>query len=88
MKENQKRLAQKLARNHKVTAEDLGLKIGSPVEVLWTAVRDGCQTKIKNFEDALILERAVLELAEKKIKEEKEAFMQADYLEKHKNDKE
>lgn len=51
--------------------EDLGIKIGTKEEVLWTKVRDSRKAQIEQYEEALIVERAILELAESKIKQEK-----------------
>jgi len=51
--------------------EDLGIVIGTKEEALWTKVRDTRQTQIEAYEEALIVERAILDLAKFKINEEK-----------------
>jgi hypothetical protein len=48
--------------------------MGSPLEVLWTAVRDEAKALIKNHEDSLIIQRAMLDLAEANIAVEKKKF--------------
>ena len=52
--------------------KDLGIKIGTPEEVLWTKVKDESKVLIKQSEDNLIIQREILKLAEAKITEEKE----------------
>ena len=56
------------------TPKDLGLKIGTPLEVLWAKVKKESEIEIKILEDSLIIQREMLKLAEKRIKEEKEKF--------------
>lgn len=51
--------------------EDLGIKIGSPLEVLWTNVKKEAEFLIKQSEDSLVIQRAMRELAENRITEEK-----------------
>ena len=48
--------------------KDLGVKIGTPAEVLWTKVKKESEILIKQSEDNLIIQKAILNLAEKKIK--------------------
>lgn len=50
------------------------IKVGTAMEALWTKVRDEAKMLIENHEKSLIVQKAMLELAEKKIKEEKEKF--------------
>ena len=52
--------------------KDLGIKIGTPEEVLWTKVKDESKVLIKQSEDNLIIQREILKLAEDKITLEKE----------------
>jgi len=54
--------------------KDLKIKIGSETEAMWTQVRDNAETQLKQAEGTIILQKAVLELAEKKIIEEKAKF--------------
>lgn len=54
--------------------EDLGVKIGSMEEELWTQVRDEAKALIDNHEKSLIIQKAMFDLAVKKIAEEKEKF--------------
>jgi hypothetical protein len=49
--------------------KDLGIKIVSKEVALWTKVRDSREASIKQYEEALIIEKALLELAERKISE-------------------
>ena len=45
----------------------LGLKIAEdPLEVLWTRVYENTETRIKEIENTLIIEKALLELAKAK----------------------
>ena len=50
------------------TTEDLGVKIVSREEALWTKVRDEAKGLMKNSEDNLIIQKAMLDLAEEKLK--------------------
>jgi len=52
-----------------MTKEDLGIKIGSPIELVWNNVKKNCETQLTQMEaEKLILEQN-LELATKKLKE-------------------
>jgi len=51
--------------------EDLGIKIGSPLEVLWTNVKKAAESVITNCENELIIQREILKIAEQKIEETK-----------------
>jgi len=44
--------------------------IATREEAIWIKVKDEAEQLIKNFEDSLIIQREVLELAKKKIEEE------------------
>jgi len=50
--------------------KDLGIKIGTPNEALWTNVKNETELLIKQSENNLIVQKAIKELAERKIKEE------------------
>ena len=50
--------------------KDLGIKIGTPTEALWTRVKDTSSAEIKNLKEALIVQKAFKQLAEEKIAEE------------------
>ena len=50
--------------------KDLGIKIGTPTEVLWTSVKKETEALIKNYENSLIIQKEVLKIAELKIEEE------------------
>jgi len=52
--------------------KDLGVKIGTKDEVLWTRVRDEAKALIEQSENNLIIQKEMLKLAEKKIAEEKQ----------------
>ena len=48
--------------------EELGVKIGSPLEALWTKVKKEAEMLIKQSEDNLIIQKEMLKLAEEQIK--------------------
>ena len=50
--------------------EKIDVKIGSVEEELWTRVRDEAKMLIKNHEQSLIVQKAMLDLAIQKISEE------------------
>ena len=47
--------------------EDLGIKIGDKTEVLWTKVKTTTEQRIKELEDDLEINKAILQLAQSKI---------------------
>lgn len=51
--------------------KDLGIKVGTKIEAFWTRIRDASKEAIFNAEQTMIADKSLLELAEKKIKEEK-----------------
>lgn len=51
------------------TPKDLGIKIGTPEQALWTKVKEEAEILIKQSENNLIIQKEILKLAEKKIKE-------------------
>lgn len=53
---------------------DLGVKVGSEAEQLWTKVKEEAEMLIKNHEQSLIIQKAMLNLAEQKIKKEQDKF--------------
>jgi len=54
--------------------EDLELKIGSKEEAAWTLVRDKCREEILSCKRTIEMDKVLIELAEKKINQEKENF--------------
>jgi len=54
--------------------KDLGVKVGTKLEVLWTKIKEEAEALIKNHEDCLIIQKAMLKLAEQKIAEEKSNY--------------
>ena len=50
--------------------EDLGIKIGSKKEALWTKVRDEAKILIEQSIGNLEIQKEILKLAERKIKKE------------------
>jgi hypothetical protein len=52
--------------------QDIGLKMVSETEALWTRVRDEAKELIRHSEKNLIIQNAMLKLAEEKIKEEQD----------------
>ena len=47
--------------------KDLGLKIGTPLEVMWTNVAKNLEVEIKLSEDELIVKKELLKIAKLKI---------------------
>tara|TARA_Y100000310_G_scaffold295942_1_gene327756 strand:+ start:1473 stop:1655 length:183 start_codon:yes stop_codon:yes gene_type:complete len=54
--------------------EDLGLKMGSRKEVIWTKIKKEAEILIEQSEENLIIQKELLNLAKTKIAEEKENF--------------
>jgi len=50
--------------------KDLGIKIGTHLEALWTNVKKEAENLIKGSEDNLIIQRELLKVANSKIAEE------------------
>jgi len=50
--------------------KDLGIKIGTKLEALWTNVKREAELLIKQSENNLIIQKELLKLANKKIKGE------------------
>ena len=50
---------------------NIGLKIGTPLEVMWNEVKEACESRIDNFEKGLIIDKELLKLAINKILLEK-----------------
>jgi len=51
--------------------KDLGIKIGTQKEALWTKVKDDTNQLISQGEVSLVIHKEVVKLAEKMIEEEK-----------------
>ena len=51
--------------------KDIGLKVGSPSEVLWTTVKEEAELLIKQSENSLIIQKEIKKMAIKKIEENK-----------------
>lgn len=56
-------------KKHKIP-KDLGLKIGTPTEILWTQVKDNLKGQIKLATEQTLVNKELLLVAERKIKEE------------------
>ena len=54
----------------KEKSEDLGIKVVSKEEAIWTKVRDEGKELIKQSQNNLIVQRAMVTMAERKVKEE------------------
>lgn len=54
--------------------KDLGLKMGTKDEVMWTQVAKEAKTLIQQSAQSLKIQNAILLMAEDKIEEEKEKF--------------
>ena len=52
--------------------KDLGVKVGTKEEVIWTDVKKESEVLIEQSENHLIVQKALLEMAIRKIAEEKE----------------
>ena len=46
-----------------IDGEEVTMKIGTQLESLWTKVKNVREERIKDLEESLIIEKAVLELA-------------------------
>jgi len=53
-------------------SEDIGLKMGSKREAYWQNIKNKCEEAILNSEEGLVIDRKLLEMANKAIEEEKE----------------
>jgi len=51
--------------------KDLGLKVGTPDEVLWTTVKNEAIALIEQSQNNLKIQKEILKLAEKRIEHEK-----------------
>ena len=56
------------------STEDLGIKIGTPKEVLWAEILEKQKESLTNSEVNTEISEMMIELAKKKIAEEKEKF--------------
>lgn len=54
--------------------KDLGIKMGSKLEVLWTKVKKEAEILIEQSEESLVIQKEMLKLADDKIANEKENF--------------
>ena len=54
--------------------KDMGVKIGSREEAFWTDAKRKLEDSIMQYTESLIGDKLMLELANKRIKEEKEKF--------------
>ena len=54
--------------------KDLGIKIGSKEEVFWTDAKRRLENSILQYTESLMGDKIMLELADKRIAEEKEKF--------------
>ena len=49
------------------TPKDLGVKIGTPLEVLWTNVKKQTESIMEKIENDLIINKELLKIAKEKI---------------------
>lgn len=54
--------------------KDLGIKIGTPEEVIWTGAAKTARGMIEGLEKEITIQKGLLIHAEKRIEEEKEKF--------------
>lgn len=52
--------------------KDLGIKVGTELEVFWTGVKDAANDAVKHAEKTIMLQTKVMEMAEVEIKKEKD----------------
>ena len=50
--------------------KDLGLKVGTPGEVLWTSVLTNAKHELEQAEQTIIIQKELVVLAGRKVKEE------------------
>ena len=58
-----------------MTSSDLGIKVGSKEEVVWTAVIKEAKILLEESERNIIIQKGMIELAESKIEAEKALFL-------------
>ena len=54
--------------------EDLGVKLGTKSQVLWERVKKQTQIDIENYENSLEIQKEILKLCERRIKEEEDSL--------------
>lgn len=54
--------------------KNLGLKMGSRKEIIWTKIQQEAKMLMEQSEENLIIQKEILKLAELNIKEEREKF--------------
>jgi len=59
-----------------MTSEDLGVKIGSKLERFWSQVVDATKVELEKHEHGVVLQKAVLEVAEKNLEIEHKNFIE------------
>lgn len=69
--EELKEFEEKKEKYVKDFSTDLGIVFGTKEEAMWIKVRDSTQKRIEAYEEALIVERAMFDLAKFKVNEEK-----------------
>lgn len=57
----------KLPLTEEEAGEDLGIKVGTKDEVLWTELKKKTETYIESIEKEIKVQKAILELANQKI---------------------
>ncbi len=63
-----------MSKKHQKHPKDLGVVMGTKEQVIWEAVAKEARVLIEDSEKNLIIQKAMLELAESKIKIEKAKF--------------
>lgn len=58
--------------------EDLGVKIGTPEEAAWEAIKKGSLREIDNFRRGIIINEAIVKTAEEEIAKELERQKKSD----------
>ena len=61
-------------KNPQIAPKDMGIKMGTHEEVIWTKVRDEAKTLIQTSKDNMVIQKAMLTLAEENIEIEKKKY--------------
>lgn len=54
--------------------KDLGVRFGTETQAIWEGVEKECKVAIEQLEKSIIIQKAILELAQQKIAIEKESL--------------
>lgn len=57
---------------HELDEEDLGIKVVSPIEAVWTRLKERLLKDVENAHNEIMVNSAIIELCDIKINEEQE----------------